>query len=36
MGELGRFKLKFAPDVYTFASLEQIKEANSRIEEASL
>ncbi len=35
-GELGRFKLKFAPDIYAFTSLEQLRDAEEKLEEARL
>lgn len=33
-GELGRFKLKFAPDIYSFSSIEQLEDEKKRLEGA--
>lgn len=35
-GELGRFKLKFAPDIYSFVSLEQLRDAEKGLEGKAL
>jgi replicative DNA helicase len=36
MGELGRFGLRFAPDIYSFTSVEQLEAKQKAAEEARL